>query len=70
MGTKRNDYRVLVGKTEEKRPLRRTRSRWEKNIKMEHSEIEWGGMDWIRLAEDWGQWRRTPVNTVMNLRLS
>jgi hypothetical protein len=27
-------YRVLVGKTEEKRPLGRLRRRWEDNIKM------------------------------------
>jgi hypothetical protein len=25
-------------------------------------EIEWGGMDWIRLAQDRDQWR-APVNT-------
>jgi hypothetical protein len=29
-------------------------------------EIEWGGMDWIDLAQDRNQWR-APVNTVMNL---
>jgi hypothetical protein len=30
--------------------------------------IEWGGMDWIDLAEDRDQWRAL-VNTVMNLRV-
>ena len=31
----RNAYSVLVGKPEEKRPLGRTRHRWEGNIKMD-----------------------------------
>jgi hypothetical protein len=30
--------------------------------------IEWGGMDWIDLAQDKDQWR-VFVNTVMNLRV-
>jgi hypothetical protein len=32
-GEKRNAYRVLVGKPEEKRPLGRPRRSWENNIK-------------------------------------
>ena len=35
MGESRGVYRVLVGKPEGKRPLRRPRHRWEDNIKME-----------------------------------
>jgi hypothetical protein len=31
-------------------------------------EIGWGGMDWINLAQDRGQWRAV-VNTAMNLRI-
>jgi hypothetical protein len=41
---------------------------WEDNIKMDFREMGWGGMDWIDLAQDRDQWR-TPVNTVMNLRV-
>jgi hypothetical protein len=67
MENRRNPYRVLAGKTEEKRPLGRPRRRWENNITTERREIEWGGMDWIRLAENRGQWR-VLVNTVINLR--
>jgi hypothetical protein len=33
-GTKRNVYRILVGKREGKRPLGRLRRRWVDNIKM------------------------------------
>jgi len=35
MGQGRGVYRVLVGKPEGKRPLRRPRRRWEDNIKMD-----------------------------------
>jgi hypothetical protein len=65
---KRNVYRILVGKPEEKRPLGRPRPRWVYNIKMDFREIEWGDMDWIDLAQDRNQWRAV-VNTVMNLRV-
>jgi hypothetical protein len=34
MGEKRNEYRLLVGKPEGKRPLGRPRRRWRDNIKM------------------------------------
>jgi hypothetical protein len=34
-GEKRNVYRILVGKLEGKKPLRRTRHRWVDNIKMD-----------------------------------
>jgi hypothetical protein len=67
-GAKRNAYRISVGKPEGNRPLGRPRHMWVDNIKMVIREIEWGGMDWIHLAEGKGQWR-TVVNTVMNLRV-
>jgi hypothetical protein len=35
----------MVGKPERKRPLKRPRSRWVDNIKIDLREIGWGGMD-------------------------
>jgi hypothetical protein len=64
MGEKRNAYRILMGKPEEKRPLGRPRCRWMDNIKMDLREVGWGGMDWIDLAQDRDQWRAL-VNMVL-----
>jgi hypothetical protein len=52
MGEERNVYRVLLGKPEGKRPLGKTRLRWEDGIKMDLREISWGSVDWIHLAQD------------------
>jgi hypothetical protein len=68
MREKRNAYRLLMGKPEGKRPLRRPRRRWVDNIKMDVLEIGWGGVDWIGLAEDRDRWRAL-VNAVMSLRV-
>jgi hypothetical protein len=47
MGENRNEYRLLVGKPEGKRPLGRPIRRWVNNIKMDLLEIGWGGVDWM-----------------------
>jgi hypothetical protein len=51
MGEERGVYRVLVGKLEGKRPLGRTRRRWEDNIKMDLQEVGCEVMDWTELAQ-------------------
>jgi hypothetical protein len=53
----RNAYRILVGKSEGKRPVGRPKRRWEENIKMDLREKGWGGVDWIDLAQERDQWR-------------
>jgi hypothetical protein len=68
MGEGRGAYRVLVGRSEGKRPLERPRRRWEDDIKMDLTEIRIDGSNWIRLAQDRVQWQAF-VNTVMNLRV-
>jgi hypothetical protein len=68
MGEKRNACKVLVGKPEGKRPLRRPRCRWVDNIKMNLREIAWDGKDWIDLAQDRYKWK-VLVNTVMSIRV-
>jgi hypothetical protein len=48
-----NAYRLLVGKPEGKRPLRRPRRRWAENIEMDLREIELGeGIYWIGTSGD------------------
>jgi hypothetical protein len=41
---------------------------WVDIIKIDLSEIGWGGMQWIQLAQQRDQWRAL-VNTVMNFRV-
>ena len=48
----RSVYRVLLGKSEGKRPIGRPRYGWEDSIKVNLEEIVWVGMDCIDVAED------------------
>jgi hypothetical protein len=68
MGEERNEYGVLVVNPEGKRPLGRPRSRWNDGIRIDLTEIGWGGVDWIRVAQDRDRWRAV-VSVVMNLRI-
>jgi hypothetical protein len=65
-GEMRIRYKVLVGKPEGKRPLRRCRHRCEDNINMGFKEIGWKVVDWIYLAQERGQWQAL-VNMIMHL---
>jgi hypothetical protein len=62
---KRNARRLLLGKSEGKRPLERPRCRWE-NIKINLRTIGCSCLDWIYLAQDCDKLRAL-VNTAMDL---
>jgi hypothetical protein len=51
MGERRGVCRVSVGKPEGKRPLGRSRHKWEDNIVMDLKEVRWGwaltGLIWL-----------------------
>jgi hypothetical protein len=68
MGERRGVYRVLLEKSEGKRPLGRPRCRWKDNIKMDLQKRGCGGMDWIELAQKRDRWRAL-VKAVVNFRV-
>jgi hypothetical protein len=51
-GTKRNAYRVLVGKQGGKKPLGEPRHRWVNNIKMDLRKdgMVWIGLIWLKIG--------------------
>jgi hypothetical protein len=46
----KNAYKILVGKPDGKRQLRRPRHKWEDNIRMDLPERGWEDVHWIYLA--------------------
>jgi hypothetical protein len=67
MREKRNAYRLLVGKTDRRRPLGRPRHSLVNNSKMDFGEKVCSGVDWIGLAQDRDKLRAL-MNVVMNLQ--
>ena len=67
MGEGKSVYRVLVGKSEGKRPSR-PRRRWEDNIKMDLQEVGGGCGDWMELPQDRERWQSL-VSKVMNFQV-
>jgi hypothetical protein len=51
LGGMRNVNKILVRKSEGKRPLERHRHRWEDIIKMVLKEVLYEGAEWIYLAK-------------------
>jgi hypothetical protein len=57
MEEERKVYKVLVGKPERKKPIRRLGHRWEDGIKVDLREIGWGvwsGFAWLRIGHSGG----------------
>ena len=63
----KNAYRVLVGKPESKRPLRRPTRRCENNIKMDLRDVGCDPVDRIDVTQDL-YFLRADVYALMNLR--
>jgi hypothetical protein len=64
----RNAYNILIEKSEGKRLLGRPSHRWDTNIRLDLGEMEWEGVDYIRLTQDRYQWWDL-VKTVMKFRI-
>jgi hypothetical protein len=52
IGEMKIEYKVLVGKCERKRPLGRSKRRWEGNIKINLLKNEAESVDWIHFAQN------------------
>ena len=52
MRDRRGAYRVLMGRTDGKRPFGRPRLRWNDSIKIGLQDVGWEGMDMIDLTQD------------------
>jgi hypothetical protein len=61
-------FTIILIIPEGKRPLGRSRRRWEDNIKMDLQEVGVGGVDLVELAQDRDRWRAL-VSTAKNFRV-
>ena len=64
----RNSFKILTGKPTGKRPVGRSRRRWEDNIRMDLEEIGINAGKCVDSAEDRNYWRAL-VNAALNLRV-
>ena len=63
-----NAFKILTGKPTRKRPLGRSRHRWQDNIRMDLEEIGINAGNWVDSAQDRNYWRAL-VNVALNLRV-
>jgi hypothetical protein len=68
MEESRSSFTFLAGKPIGKRPLGRSKRRWEDNIRMDLEEIGINACNWVDLAQDGDYWRAF-VNAALNLRV-
>jgi len=69
MEKRRGPYRVLVGRPEGKRPLGRSKRRWEDYNEIDVQDVGWGSIGWTVLAKVRDVWWAV-VKAVMNLGVS
>ena len=63
------EFKILTGKPTGKRPLGRSRFRWEDNNRMDPEEIGIDAGNWVDSAQDRHYWRSL-VNAALNLRVA
>ena len=64
----RSAFKMLTGTPSGKRPLGRSKSRWEDNTGMHLEEIGVNTRNWVDSAQDMNYWRAL-VNAALNLRV-
>ena len=69
MEESRSVFKILTGKPTGKRPLGRSKRRWEDNIRMNLEERGINAGNWVDSAQDRDYWRGL-VNAVLNFRVS
>ena len=62
----RSAFKILTGKATGKRPLEKTRRRWEDNIRMDLEEMSINAGNWVDSAQDRDYWRAL-VNLTLNI---
>jgi hypothetical protein len=64
----RSSFKILTGTPAKKRPLERSRRRWEDNIRSDLKEIGINRRNWFDSTKDRDYWRAL-VNAALNLRV-
>ena len=67
-GGSRSAFKIVAGKPTGKRPLGRSRHRWEDNIRMNLEEIGIVAGNWVDSSQGRDYWRAL-VNAALNLRV-
>jgi hypothetical protein len=59
-------YKILVRKSEGKRPCKKPRCTYEEKLELDLEEIMWEGVGWMQMTQDRDQWWALVI-AVMNL---
>lgn len=62
----KNKFKILQGYSDEKRPIGRTKRRWDDTFKMNVEEVRSGSVDWTHVAQGIDRWQIL-VNTAIIL---